>query len=258
LPFFCRLAWNRKPGILVFFPKEGEEKRRTVMAKLLKIVTVASTAVLVGGFAAATIDRGVETQSVARQDGSVILAVAPPHTPTTEPAVDLAPSLPNTPPLPQRAPKVPALNMASAGDDPISRKLDEAMDRAVISKPTEVRSGPSEDAPMLYAFPAGRELRVVSINDGFAQIEDVRSGADGWVARSALASNMMTASIEHAKPKPVRQAKAEIETPGPVRGIPNKEWTPMLLGGGESNRAARPTGSGANFASFVRRGFGAN
>lgn len=229
------------------------------MAKLLKIVTVASTAVLVGGFAAATIDRGDEAQSVARQDGSVILAVAPPHhTPTTDPAVDLAPSLPNTPPLPQRAPKVPALNMASAGDDPIARKLDEAIERAIISKPTEVRSGPSEDAPMLYAFPTGRELRVVSINDGFAQIEDVRSGADGWVARSALASNMMTASIEHAKPNPVRQAKADIETPEPVRGIPKKEWTPMLLGGGESNRAARPTGSGANFASFVRRGFGAN
>jgi hypothetical protein len=227
------------------------------MAKLLKIVTVASTAVLAGGFAAANIDRGDEAQSVAGQD-AVILAVAPPHhAPTTEPAVDRARSLPNTPPLPQRAPKVPALNMASA-DDPIARKLDKAMERAVISKPTEVRSGPSEDAPMLYAFPAGRELRVVSINDGFAQIEDVRSGADGWVARNALASNMMTASIEHAKPKPVRQAKAEIETPEPVRGIPKKEWTPMLLGGGEPNRAARPTGSGANFASFVRRGFGAN
>lgn len=230
------------------------------MAKPLKIVTVASIAVLAGGIAAANVDRGGETQSLEPQNKSVILAVAPPAPGAlkTDPAVDLAPSLPKTPPLPKRAPKIPTINMASPKGDAIAREPNDTMERAVIAKLATVRSRPSEDAPMLYAFPQGRELRVVAMNDGFAQIEDVRSGADGWVDKSALASNMMTASIDKQKSKPVRQAKAEIKTPKPVRGIPKKEWTPMLLGGGESNTASRPAGSGANFASFVRRGFGAN
>ena len=229
------------------------------MAKLLKSVTVASTAVLLGGFAVGTVDSDDAMQSMARPDNTVILAVAPlpPGTITTEPTVDLVPSLPNTPPVPERAPKVAPLNMARAADDPIARKLKESMERAVISQPTVVRSAPAEDAPMLYAFPKGRELRIVSRDDEFVRIEDVRSGADGWVGKSALASNMLTASIE-PKVKPIRQAKAAIETPKPVTGIPKKEWTPMLLGGGGSESASRPSGSGTNFASFVRRGFGAN
>jgi hypothetical protein len=89
-----------------------------MMAKLPKIVGVASTAVVAGGIAFANVNLGDETQSVARQDSSVILALAPPHrTLTTEPgvdpAVDLAPSLPRTPAKPQRAPAVPTIDMAS-------------------------------------------------------------------------------------------------------------------------------------------------
>jgi Bacterial SH3 domain len=228
------------------------------MSTLLKIVAATSAAVLVGGLAYANADRGVETQAVARHDSSVLLAVAPPH-PTEikeNPAVNLPPSLPSTPPLPRRMPKIPTIDMAGAADDSTAGELKEAMERAVISEPTTVRSGPSEDAPMLYAFPAGRELRVVADEDGFTQIEDVRSGADGWVKKSALASDIMTASVDRT-PR-VRQAKAEIKTPKPVTGIPEKErYSPMLLGGSET-AAARPAGPRTNFASFVRRGFGAN
>ncbi|HUU26080.1 MAG TPA: SH3 domain-containing protein [Methyloceanibacter sp.] len=221
------------------------------MSKLLKIGTAASTAILVGGLAIAPVDRGAETQSLARQHSSLILAVAPPHRSlTTDPAVDLAPSLPKTPPLPERSPAIPTVDMASAQDDTF------AMNRAVMTKPAMVRAGASASAPALYGFPAGRTLRVVAMKDGFVQIEDVRSGADGWVEKSALASNMMTASVER---KPVRQAKADIESPKPVTGIPKEErYSPMLLGGGETETTPRRTASGANFASFVRRGFGAN
>lgn len=220
------------------------------MSKLLKVVTVASMAALVGGVAVTTADFGADTQSQAKQDRSVILALAPPHrTLTTDPAVDLVPSLPKTPPLPQRAP-IPTIDMAS------EKNAASEMDKAVMAKTAMIRAGASESAPALYGFPAGRTLRVVAMKDGFAQVEDVRSGADGWVEQSALASNMMTASVE---PNPVRQAKADIDTPKPVTGIPKEErYTPMLLGGGDSRTAARPTGSRTNFASFVRRGFGAN
>jgi Bacterial SH3 domain len=226
-----------------------------MMAKLLKIVTVASTAVVAGGFAFANVNLGDETQSVARQDSSVILALAPPHrTLTTEtgvdPAVDLAPSLPRTPPKPQRAPTVPTIDMAS---DETPERFDET---AVAAKPALVRSGPSEAAPMLYAFPAGRTMRVIERQDGFAAVQDVRSGARGWIATEALASNLMTAATDKSS-RAERHAKAEIKTPQPTAGIPNRDTQrPMLLGGAEPERVAARAQDSVNFASFVRRGFG--
>lgn len=67
----------------------------------------------------------------------------------------------------------------------------------------------------------------------------------------------MTASIEDAPSKPVHQAKAEIKTPDPVTGIPDRDTQrPMLLGGAEPDRVAARAQDGVNFASFVRRGFG--
>ncbi|HUW73280.1 MAG TPA: hypothetical protein VMW05_04495 [Methyloceanibacter sp.] len=98
------------------------------MPKLLKVVTVASMAALVGGVAVTTADFGADTQSQAKQDRSVILALAPPHrTLTTDPAVDLAPSLPKTPPLPQSAP-IPTIDMAS------EKNAASEMDKAVMAK----------------------------------------------------------------------------------------------------------------------------
>jgi uncharacterized protein YraI len=226
-----------------------------MMAKLLKIVTVASTAVVAGGVAFANVNLGDETQSVARQDSSVILALAPTHRtltiePGMDPSVDLAPSLPRTPPKPQRAPAVPTIDMAS-GETP--EWFDET---AVAAEPALVRSGPSDAAPMLYAFPAGRTMRVIERQDGFAAVQDVRSGARGWIATEALASNLMTAATNKS-PRADRHAKAEIKTPDPITGIPNRDaQRPMLLGGAEPERVAARAEDGVNFASFVRRGFG--
>lgn len=224
-----------------------------MMPKLVKILATVSTAVLVGGFAAANVDRSMELQSEARQDASVTLAVAPSHPIEIkeDPTVDLAPALPSTPPMPQRSPRIPLIDLASAESTPLIEQ------EAVIGRIAAVRAAPSADAPALYDFPPGRELRVVARKDGFVQVEDVRSGADGWVEQSALASNMMTASVE---PKaPVRQAKAEIKSPKPVTGIPKEErYTPMLLGGVEAKTAVVRQASSTNFASFVRRGLGAN
>lgn len=228
------------------------------MAKLLKIVAVASTAVVAGGVAFANVNLSDETQSVARQDSSVILALAPPQRtlttePAVDPAVDLVPSLPKNPPLPQRTPAVPTIDIAS----------DEAPDRfdetAVAAEPALVRSGPSDAAPMLYAFPTGRKMLVIKRQDGFAAVQDVRSGARGWIKTEALASDMMTAATEDKSSKPVHHAKAEIGTPEPVTGIPSRDTqSPMLLGGDGPERVAARTHDSANFASFVRRGFGRN
>lgn len=214
------------------------------MAKNLKIVTVACAGVVAGGLVMMGQVAG-DAQSGARHETAVALAVAPPqHMPGADPAVDLAPSLPHTPPLPQRAPDIPTIDMAGATD-------------AVASRPTSVRSGPSETAPMMYGFPAGRAVRVIGSDGAFAHIQDVESGADGWIEKDALASSMLTASIAPRAAR-VRQAKAEIDTPNPVTGIPKTEYRPMLLGGGSDSASSAKRSGGANFAGFVRRGFGHN
>ncbi len=56
----------------------------------------------------------------------------------------------------------------------------------VLEKSAIVRAGPSEEAAMLFGFPYGRELRVLSREAGFAEIVDLRSGATGWISEDAL------------------------------------------------------------------------
>ena len=227
------------------------------MAKNLKIATVACAGVVASGLAMAGY-----IAADPHSDGnvtSVALAVAPPQPMLgADPAADLAPSLPQTPPLPQRAPNIPSIDMASAAQAVAKPTgLGDAASIAVASRPMSVRAGPSEMAAMLYGFPAGRKVRVIGTEAGFAQIKDVESGAQGWVEKTALASGMLTASIE-PRPARVRQAKAEIDTPKPVTGIPAKtNYRPMMLGGGESDSSA-PRGPKTNFAGFLHKAFGRN
>jgi hypothetical protein len=234
------------------------------MAKHLKIATVACAGVVASGLAVADYVAG-DGRSGARHDEAVVVAVAPPqHMPRVDPAVNPIPSLPNSPPLPQRAPDIPSIDMASAKDsasttqDAKPNSFGDAASIAVASRPTLVRSGPSETAAMLYGFPAGREVRVMGTEAGFAQIKDVESGAQGWVEKSALASGMLTASIEPrpARSAPVRQARAEIDGPKPVTEIEGERHNPRLPDGALED--AVDNGSKTNFAGLLRRGFGAN
>jgi hypothetical protein len=57
----------------------------------------------------------------------------------------------------------------------------------VTNRPIEVRSGSSSSASLLYGFPAGRPVRLIGRNAGFAQIQDLHSGATGWIDEAALA-----------------------------------------------------------------------
>jgi len=50
-----------------------------------------------------------------------------------------------------------------------------------------VHSEPSAQAPMIYALPAGRQLRVLAHSNGWAQVQDPSSGATGWVEARVLA-----------------------------------------------------------------------
>ncbi len=226
------------------------------MPKTLKIATMACVAA--GALASAALL--VSDGQFGGNAGPVTVAVAPPHVvPGTAPAVDLVPSLPHTPPLPQRSPSIAPIEMADANakKDSSPQTLAEAAAIQVSAKAAAVRAGPSHDAPMLYGFPAGRELREIGRDGDFVHVSDVESGAQGWIERSALASSMVTASVapKSEPAKPVRQAAAEIDTPEPVTAIPQKEkYHPMLLGGG-SDKRARSSGSKTNFAAFLNRAF---
>ena len=51
-----------------------------------------------------------------------------------------------------------------------------------------VRSSPSDSASMLFAFPQGRVLRVMSRQAGWVQIMDPGSKQTGWIAESSIAA----------------------------------------------------------------------
>ena len=52
---------------------------------------------------------------------------------------------------------------------------------------TVVRAEPTTASPVLFAYAAGRPLRVIAREGGFARVQDLGSGQYGWVKQSALA-----------------------------------------------------------------------
>jgi hypothetical protein len=57
----------------------------------------------------------------------------------------------------------------------------------VVAGTADMRSEPSMQAPLVYALPAGWQVRVISRKPGWVQVQDANSGAAGWVESSALA-----------------------------------------------------------------------
>jgi len=56
----------------------------------------------------------------------------------------------------------------------------------VLGSPAGMRSTPSQSSPVLFAFPKGRELRVVSRQPGWVQVTDPGSNQSGWIADISL------------------------------------------------------------------------
>jgi hypothetical protein len=57
----------------------------------------------------------------------------------------------------------------------------------VVTAAADVHSQPSQEAPSIYALPAGRQVRVLTRDHGWTQVQDVASGGTGWVDARALA-----------------------------------------------------------------------
>jgi hypothetical protein len=58
---------------------------------------------------------------------------------------------------------------------------------SVVAGTADMRSEPSMQAPLVYALPAGWQVRVISRKPGWVQVQDANSGAAGWVESSAIA-----------------------------------------------------------------------
>ena len=71
----------------------------------------------------------------------------------------------------------------SAGEEPAEQ---EEWAR-VVAGTADMRSEPSMQAQLIYALPAGWQVRVISRQPGWAQVQDANSGAAGWVEATALA-----------------------------------------------------------------------
>jgi hypothetical protein len=57
----------------------------------------------------------------------------------------------------------------------------------VVISGAPMRADASEDAAMLFAFPYGRNLKVVSRYEGWVEVADPKSGATGWMQAGMLA-----------------------------------------------------------------------
>ena len=62
----------------------------------------------------------------------------------------------------------------------------------VVAGTADMRSEPSMQAQRVYALPAGWQVRVISRQPGWVQVQDANSGAAGWVEATALAPSRGT------------------------------------------------------------------
>jgi len=115
-------------------------------------------------------------------------------------SVPKTPEAPKTPPTAQQAATEPNKPAEPAGNDAAQRAKPEGntaeqspqpesadSQKILVSrKPVEVLASPSASAPTMYGFPAGRPFRVIGRQAGFAHIQDLKSGASGWIDEAAI------------------------------------------------------------------------
>lgn len=84
-------------------------------------------------------------------------------------------------------------------------------DKVLVSKrPVEVLASPNASASALYSLPMGRPFRAVAQQGNYLRIQDVNSGAGGWIEQAALA------------PAP---AQKRAEEPAPAASPPPRRTT---------------------------------
>lgn len=91
-------------------------------------------------------------------------------------------SSPDTEPIPDGVQQQEAL-----GPDAGEGQNEQDQWAHVVAGTADMRSEPSMQAPLIYALPSGWQVRVISRQPGWVQVQDANSGAAGWVESSAIA-----------------------------------------------------------------------
>ena len=119
----------------------------------------------------------------------------------------------------------------------------------VSKRPVQVLAAPTSSASAMYGFPAGRPFRAIGSEAGFVRIQDIQSGASGWIDEAALApaperpaaaapkSNPAPTGtgrpVTSAKAKPPsKKATAETLAPADAEPEPTQQRRRGLFGGG--------------------------
>jgi hypothetical protein len=225
-------------------------KRRGAPAKRIAFLVVVGVCVAAGLLLRSGQYFGQFTQET---DAPVTVAAPPPE--TNEPVETAAPpppapessvvekteSLPTTPPVAEEAAPAPAeqsVESTEPADDAVEQvePVDDATEPAeqsepqgpgsgiilVAKRPVEVLASPSSSAPAMYGFPAGRPFRLIGRQGGFAQIQDLRSGASGWIDEAALAPPPRAPAVAAPSPRaPVVSATPSIAKPSAVGQKPS-------------------------------------
>jgi len=189
-------------------PWKALSQRGAFSSKQIAFFAVAGLAVVVG----LVLRAGNFFGQPAQVEKAPVAVEASPPVAAAPAAVDAAKSVPKTPKAAKtpEAPKIPpaaqqAATEASQSAEPAGNAAaqqakpegntaeqspqPESADsqRILVSrKPVEVLASPSASAPTMYGFPAGRPFRVIGRQAGFAHIQDLRSGASGWIDEAAL------------------------------------------------------------------------
>jgi hypothetical protein len=94
----------------------------------------------------------------------------------------------------------------------------------VSKRPIEVLASPSSSSSVLYGFPAGRPFRLIGREAGFAQLQDLKSGATGWIDETALGRSPRIPAVSvPSEPKPAprtHKATTASAEPKPKTRVP--------------------------------------
>jgi Bacterial SH3 domain len=101
----------------------------------------------------------------------------------------------------------------------------------VIGSGTGMRASASEEAPILFAFPYGRQLKVVSRNAEWVEVIDPKSSATGWMQAHTLGPSRAPGQTPYGQNEAYYEEQPQ-ERPGLFRRGGFADMINRALGGG--------------------------
>lgn len=202
------------PGMDLEVARKALSKRSAFSSKRVAFFVVAGLCLVVGILLRSGQYFG---QPEVEQKAPVTVAAPPQSTAVATPTVETTESVPKTPPPAQEPETAPNEQAEQTGEVvKQAEQTDEAVEHAeqpeppgsgmilVSRQPIAMLASPSSSAPTTYGFPAGRPFRLIGRDGGFAQIQDLKSGASGWIDEAALAPPPRVPAVSAPfRPKPV-------------------------------------------------------